>query len=273
MHTPSPASCVARRREGRVLVLTFTSGPKANPLHAAMQRDLIAALDEAALDTTVGALVLTGGGRTFCVGADLSAMGEVGPPGSPESIGNQTADGMLALTNPLVMRLRRFPVPVVCALNGAAAGAGVGLALSADFTIGAASAMLLLSFMPKLGIAPDMGCSWYLSRRLGPARAAALLLLGDPIGSAEAAQSGLIHQCVPDAELMPQALALAHRLSRLPAHAAPEIRAIVDEAWSQPLPAQLALEAARQRVLLDGPAFAEGVAAFLARREPVFPSR
>lgn len=270
---PVPPSTVTRRQAGRVCVLEMASAPKANPLTLPLQRDLLAALDQVAGDPAVGALVLTGAGRTFCVGADLSSMGGGGAPGTPTSVGNRVGDGMLELTNPLVRKLRDFPVPVIIALNGAAAGAGVGLALSGDVLVAAASSFLYLPFMPKLGIVPDMGSSWFLTRQLGPARAAALMLTGERIGAPQAQQWGLAHEMVPDEALMAHCQALAERLAALPAHAAREIRALVGAAQVNTLVAQLDHEAARQRVLIDDPAFAEGVQAFLDKREPVFAPR
>ncbi|ROZ68756.1 enoyl-CoA hydratase-related protein [Ramlibacter sp. WS9] len=261
---------VSRRHEGRICVLTLCTGPKANPLTIAVQRDLLAILGEVSGDPSVGALVLTGAGRTFCTGADLSSMGEAGPPGSPTSVGNTTGDVMRELTNPLVLKLRDFPVPVVIALNGAAAGAGVGLALSGDFLLAGSSAFFYLPFMPNLGIVPDMGSSWFLTRQLGVARATALMLLGERLPAEQARQWGLVHAVVPDGELLAQAMMLAARLAALPAGAAREIRALVDAALSNTLPAQLDLEAARQRVLIDGPDFAEGVRAFIGKRPPLF---
>ncbi|HDR8982678.1 enoyl-CoA hydratase-related protein [Burkholderia vietnamiensis] len=271
--TADRQSSVVLSQEGRVRVMTFTSAPKANPLTPELQRDLLSALDEAAADSSVGAVVLTGSGRTFCVGADLSAMDRHAPPGSADSVGNRTADMMAELTNPLVLKMRQLPVPVVCAINGAAAGAGVGLALSGDFTLAAQSSFFLFPFMPNLGIVPDMGSSWYLTRRLGPMRASAVMLLGDRVNAVMAAEWGLIHRSIPDDLLLSEAVALAQRLARLPAHAVGEIRAIVDLALEQPLETQLEYEAARQRELIDRPTFDEGARAFMEKRAPVFPHR
>jgi 2-(1,2-epoxy-1,2-dihydrophenyl)acetyl-CoA isomerase len=127
--------------------------------------------------------------------------------------------------------------------------------------------------MAKLGIVPDVGSSWFYQRLLGSARAAALTLLGDRLPAEKAAQWGLVWDCVDDTALMPDAMALAHRLARLPAHAALETRRVYDAAAVNTLAQQLHYEAERQRELLDRPAFAEGVQAFLDKRPPVFPPR
>jgi 2-(1,2-epoxy-1,2-dihydrophenyl)acetyl-CoA isomerase len=139
-------------------------------------------------------------------------------------------------------------VPVVAAVNGAAAGAGVALALAADLTVAARSAYFYLPFMPRLGIVPDMGTTWFLEHRIGRARAVAVTMLGDRIPAEQAAQWGLVWACVDDAALRGHALALAQRLSRLPSHAALEVRQAYAAAAGHSLQVQLAYEAGRQRV-------------------------
>ena len=162
---------------------------------------------------------------------------------------------------------------MLAAVNGPCAGAGVGLALAADIVLTARSAYFFLSFMPRLGIVPDLGSTWFLERFVGRPRAVAMSLLGDRISGELAAQWGLVWACVDDAQLESQALAMAQRLASLPAHAAQEIRQVFDHAAQQDLPAQLRLEAERQRELIDRPEFHEGVQAFLQKREPRFPPR
>ena len=147
------------------------------------------------------------------------------------------------------------------------------LALAADVVIAARSAYFYLPFMPKLGIVPDMGSSWFIPRLLGAARATALTLLGERLSAEDAAQAGLIWRCVDDAALPAEARATAQRLAALPAHAALETRRCLDLAATSTLEQQLAYEAARQRELLDRPEFEEGVAAFVAKREPVYRPR
>ncbi len=256
-------------RVGAVALLRLNIPARLNPLTMPLQQDLRAALAGLREDRTVRALLLTGSGKGFCVGADLGAMS----PPATGSLGEQTADAMEALSNRLIEDLRTLPFPVVSAVNGACAGAGVGLALAADVVLAARSAYFYLPFMPRLGIVPDLGTTWFLERFVGRARATALSLLGDRLGAEQAAQWGLIWQCVDDGMLAEQALALAQRLAALPAHAAPEIRAIQQQAGQQTLVEQLRSEAGRQRELIDRPEFAEGVRAFLEKREPVFPPR
>jgi 2-(1,2-epoxy-1,2-dihydrophenyl)acetyl-CoA isomerase len=258
-------------RQGEVLLVRIVNSARMNPLTEQLQCELLAHLESVTADTSVRALVLTGDGKAFCVGADLASMGR--QPANGKTLGQETADIMRQGTNRLVLALRALPVPVVVALNGTAAGAGVGLALAGDITIGAKSAYFLMPFFPKLGIVPDMGSSYFLEHRIGRARAMGAALLGDKLGAAEAASWGLIWGCVDDEALEAESLSLAKRLAGMPAHAVLEARALFDAAARNELPAQLDYEADRQGVLIDGPAFAEGARAFVERREPRFPGR
>lgn len=254
-------------REGDVAILSLHVPTRLNPITLDIQRGLRDRLARLCDEGTTRALVLTGSGKAFCVGADLSSMG---PAEGGRSLGQRTADTMAELSNRLIADIRALPFPVVSAVNGPAAGAGVGLALSADVVVAARSAYFYLPFMPRLGIVPDLGTTWFLERSIGRARAVALTLLGDRLSAEQAAQWGLVWACVDDAVLRQEALAIAQRLARLPAHAAREIRNAYESAGNVPLEAQMHYEAERQRELIDRPEFAEGVKAFGEKREPVF---
>ena len=258
--------------DGEVAVITLDNPARMNPMTHSLQLGLRELFARVAADTSVRALLITGSGRAFCAGADLSGMGS-GTAGDPRSLGQRSADQMHALSNRVIQDLRALPVPVVSAVNGACAGAGVGIALAADITLAGRSAYFYLPFMAKLGIVPDLGTTWFIQHRLGSARAAALTLLGDRLPAEQAAQWGLIWQCVDDAALADEALALARQLAGLPAHAALETRRALEAATHHTLDWQLAYEAERQRELLDTPDFAEGVAAFLGKRPAKFPPR
>jgi 2-(1,2-epoxy-1,2-dihydrophenyl)acetyl-CoA isomerase len=258
-------------RDGDVAIAVFTNPDKLNPLTEELLRGLSDLLHQVHADPTLRALVLTGEGKAFCVGADLTGFGPVA--GDPRSLGNRTADTMETLSNRVIMQLQALPVPVIGAINGPTAGAGVGLALAADVTIAARSAYFYLPFVPRMGIVPDLGTTWFLEHRIGRARAVALTMLGDRLPAEQAAQWGLIWACVDDTKLRDEARALAARLARLPAHATTETRGAFAAAAGNSLQAQLAYEAARQRVLIDRPEFSEGVRAFIERRDPVFPRR
>jgi len=262
---------VRLERDGDVAVIRLVNTAKLNPLTVPMQVELRAALAEVRGDPSYRSVLLTGEGKGFCVGADLSGMGR--PDGDPRTLGAWTADMMTEQSTPLVLDLRSMPVPVVCGLNGAAAGAGVGLALAADVVVAARSAYFLMPFVPKLGLVPDLGSTWFLERLVGRSRATALTLLGERLSAEEAARWGLVWLCVDDADFAAQSLALAQRLARLPAHGIGETRRAYDSAASSDLATQLAYETGRQREMIDRPEFLEGVAAFQQKREPSFAPR
>jgi 2-(1,2-epoxy-1,2-dihydrophenyl)acetyl-CoA isomerase len=255
-------------RHDRVAILTLDNPDRLNPITAAQQKGLRTLLAEVARDRDLGVLVLTGAGRAFSSGADLTGT----TPGTEDgqSLGQRAADSMHAVLNRVVTDLRGLPIPVVCAINGVAAGGGLGYALAGDIVIAARSASFYLPFMARLGIVPDVGSSWFYQRLLGTARATALTLLGEKLSAERAAQWGLVWACVDDEQLMPEALSIARRLAELPAHAALETRRVFEAAASNTLPQQLHYEAERQRELLDRPEFAEGVRAFLEKRVPRF---
>jgi len=256
--------------EGGIVTLTLNLPHKLNPIAKELQEALRDALARVAEDRSVSAVVLTGAGKAFCVGADLKSLGNRTPG---QSTGDQTAEWMQSLSNPLILSLRDLPVPVVCAVNGPAAGAGVGLALACDVVLAGKSAYFYLPFLSKLGIVPDLGCTWFLPRLIGPARAMGLALLDDKLDAERAAQWGLIWQCLDDDLLQLKAQQIAQRLARLPAHAVHEARAAFEHAGPHTLPEQLHYESERQRVLIERPEFAEGVAAFIGKRAASFPAR
>lgn len=257
-------------RKGDIALLHLNQPERLNPLGLALQQGLRERFTELANDRSVRALIITGSGKAFCVGADLSAMQS---SDSGKTLGEQSCDTMLSLSNRIIEDIRNLPFPVVSAVNGPCAGAGVGLALAADLVIAARSAYFFLSFMPRLGIVPDLGSTWFLERMLGRPRAVGMAMLGDRVCAQQALDWGMIWSCVDDSALMQEALQLAERLSRLPAHAAMEIRRAFDSAAQHDLSTQLQYEARRQRDLIDKPEFAEGVSAFLNKREPKFPGR
>lgn len=260
---------------GEIALIVLQDSARMNPLGRTLQLRLRELLAEVREDTSLRALVLTAEGRGFCVGADLSSMdgAQGGAQADGRTLGEQTADNMQQLSNRLILDLQQLPVPVVCAINGAAAGAGVGLALAGDVALAARSSYFYLPFLPRLGIVPDLGTTWFIERRLGRARALGLSLLGDRLGAQQAADWGLVWACVDDEALREQALATAARLARLPAGAVLEARRALDHAAAATLEQQLHYEAERQRELVGAPAFMEGVQAFVQKREPVFAPR
>ncbi|MEO5738930.1 MAG: enoyl-CoA hydratase-related protein [Variovorax sp.] len=263
-------SAVLYEVEDGIATLTLNLPTKLNPIAKDLQLALRDALARVAGDRSVRAVVLTGAGKAFCAGADLSAMQT---PDTGKTLGDETADWMQSLSNPLISAMRSLPVPVVCAINGAAAGAGVGIALAGDVVLAARSAYFYLSFLPRLGLVPDLGCTWFIPRLVGPARAMGMALLDQRVSADKAAQWGLIWDCVEDDLLLLEAQKTAQRLARLPSHAVLEARKAFAASERHTLDEQLHYESERQREMIMKPSFGEGVAAFLQKRPPAFAGR
>jgi 2-(1,2-epoxy-1,2-dihydrophenyl)acetyl-CoA isomerase len=260
-------------RDG-VAVVALNEPQRMNPLSETIQSGLLDALSRIHEDRSVRAMLLTGNGRGFCVGADLKDFSHrADHPAGQESLGSYVGKMMEEKASPIVRGLRTLPVPVICAVNGAAAGGGFGLALAADVVIAARSAYFYLPFVPALGVIPDMGAMWVAVRTIGRARAAALALTGNRLSAEQAEQWGLIWSSVNDDQLMPEAMNLAQQLAALPAHAIGEMRDLLDAAETNSIDEQLSLESARQRELIDGESFREGLNAFRERRKAVFRGR
>lgn len=254
-----------------VRTLTLNRPASLNSFNAALHAQLLQALNEAAEAAGVRCVLLTGAGRGFCAGQDLTDP-SVAPASSP---GEQPPDlGRLiqGFYAPLVQRLRSMPVPTVAAVNGVAAGAGANLALNCDLVIAAESASFIQAF-GKIGLIPDTGGTWLLPHLVGRARALGLAMLGDKLPAAEAQRIGLIWRCVPDAQLQPQALALAQQLAAMPLKALVATRRCIDAALRVNLEEALEAESSTQRLLGQGHDYSEGVAAFKDRRTPRFTDR
>lgn len=213
------------------------------------------------------AVLITGAGRGFCAGADLA---ESGGRGGDMTTGQGVAHGMTYRFNPMMREIYELQKPIVAAVNGITAGGGVGLALAADIVIAGKSASFVQVFGPRLGLIPDLGCTWQLPRLVGRARALGLALTGDKLPAETAAEWGLIWKCVEDDALMREARAIATKLAKGPANAFAEIRKAVDAGAQNDYAEQLAYERDVQGMLGDHPNFAEGVKAFLTKREPEF---
>jgi 2-(1,2-epoxy-1,2-dihydrophenyl)acetyl-CoA isomerase len=258
-------------RQGAVCQLTLNRPQSLNAFTAAMHGELMAALDQAAGDTSVRCVVLTGAGRGFCAGQDLAD-----PAMAPDPKHPQTPRDIGALIEahykPLALRLRSMPVPVLAAVNGVAAGAGANAALNCDVVVAARSASFIQAFA-RIGLIPDCGGTWLLPRLVGRARALGLSLLGDKLSAEDAARMGLIWQCVDDVALTASVQALAERLAQMPIKALVATRKALDEAMLLPYGAALDAEAKLQREMGYGADHREGTAAFLQKRPPVFRDR
>jgi 2-(1,2-epoxy-1,2-dihydrophenyl)acetyl-CoA isomerase len=241
-------------------LITLNRPEQLNALTVEMAEALIAALDAAEADECCRAVLLTGAGRGFCAGQDLNAITDL----DPEEIGD-----LLDHYNPLVVKLRDLPLPVVCAVNGVAAGAGANLALACDVVLAAKSASFVQAFA-RVGLVPDCGGTWFLPRLVGIARARALAMLAEPLPAATAAEWGMIWQAVDDERLMAEAHALAARLAQGPTAALALIKQALDESADNDLDEQLDLERDLQEEAAEHPDHAEGLRAFLEKRPPVF---
>ena len=251
----------------RIASITLNRPDKLNSLTGAMMLELFSALGLAAQDTDAGSVVLTGAGRAFCAGQDLAD-----PSMSPKAGSNEPADiGDVVDTfySPLVRRLRAMPKPVVCAVNGVAAGAGANIALACDIVVAVETASFIQPFC-KLGLVPDAGGTWLLPQLVGRARAMGLALLGDKLSAAQAQEWGLIWKCVATADFESEVGKLARTLAAGPTRGYVRTREAIDTAATSTLDAQLDLEASLQRELGNSQDYAEGVKAFIAKRPPVF---
>lgn len=251
-------------RDGEIATLLLCNPSKLNALtgqHYERMRDLIATIRR---DPSIRALVLTGQGRAFCAGADLNFLGSSGE--TQRTRGEVISDLMWSACNPLILEIQALPIPVLTSLNGAVAGAGVGIALAADVVIAARSAYFYLPFASKLGILPDLGSTWFLPRLAGRARSMGMAMLGDKIDAEQALKWGLIWACVDDSALQSETEALARRIAQLPRSMALELREAFRQSEVNGLAGQLDYERKRQSELLDGAAFNAAVSTFTAAR-------
>jgi 2-(1,2-epoxy-1,2-dihydrophenyl)acetyl-CoA isomerase len=244
--------------------VTLNRPDRLNSFTAKMHEELRDALAKVRGDTSARVLLLTGAGRGFCAGQDLSDRA-VAPGDAPVDLGASIE----ANYRPLVLALQSFPMPVVCAVNGVAAGAGANIALACDIVVAAKSASFIQAFC-KIGLIPDSGGTFFLPRLVGTARAMGLALLGDRLSALQAADWGLIWKCVEDAELEATVDALLAQLAQAPTRGLVATRRALHASSTATLEAQLDLERDLQRELGYSADYREGVAAFLAKRPPQF---
>jgi 2-(1,2-epoxy-1,2-dihydrophenyl)acetyl-CoA isomerase len=247
--------------------LTLNRPDRLNSFNTLMHAEVQDALGTLQRDGTARVLVLTGAGRGFCAGQDLGDR-VVAPGGAPPDLGASIERGY----KPLILALRRLPLPIIAAVNGVAAGAGANIALACDLVIAARSATFIQAFS-RIGLVPDSGGTWLLPRLVGHARAMGLALLGEKLPAEQAAQWGLIWRCVDDGELASEIDALARQLAAAPTRGLARTRQALLEGWGRTLEQQLDIERDYQQELGHSADYAEGVAAFMEKRVPQFTGR
>ena len=247
--------------------LTLNRPERMNSFNDAMHAEVRDALARVQGDAALRVLLLTGAGRGFCAGQDLGDRA-VAPGSEPVDLGASIERNY----RPLVLALRRLPLPVVCAVNGVAAGAGANIALACDIVIAAKSASFIQAFS-KIGLIPDSGGTYFLPRLVGTARAMGLALLGERLIAEQAAEWGLIWQCVDDAELSSTVEKLLRTLAGAPTAGLAATKRALYAAAGNSLETQLDLERDLQRVLGRSDDYREGVTAFTAKRAPRFGGR
>jgi len=233
-----------------------------NSIHTAMSDEIQEVLAHTAREREIRAVLLTGAGRGFCAGQDLD---EVRPGGTVNDFAAHARNAY----SPIVRGLRALEKPVICAVNGVAAGAGANLALACDLVLAAEDASFVQVFA-KIGLVPDTGGSFFLPRLVGMARATALAMLAEKITAAQAVEIGLIYRACPAASLTEEASKLAIHLAAQPTFGLGLTKRLLNAAWINDLETQLELEAECQGAAGRSADYAEGVAAFLAKRKPVF---
>jgi len=248
-----------------VATVTLNRPDRLNALNEDIHTGLRAAFSRIETDETIRAVLLTGAGRGFCAGADLMQ--------SLAGVQSTTKRDLGATLerdyNPLIRRMRALPKPIVTAINGVAAGAGMNIGLAGDIILAARSASFTQAFI-RIGLLPDAGGTYFLPRLIGDARARALAMLGDTITAEQAEQYGLIYKLFDDAQLHEEALKLAQNLAAKPTQALAAMKSALNEAALNTLDAQLDLERDLQRKLGYTPDFAEGVTAFIEKRPAQF---
>jgi len=247
--------------EAGVARLTLNRPERLNSFTSAMHAEVRAALSEVTPANGARVLVLTGAGRGFCAGQDLSD--------EAVAAGADLGAAIERDYRPLILALRALPLPVIAAVNGVAAGAGANIALACDIVVAARSASFVQAFC-KLGLVPDSGGTWTLPRLAGPARALGLALTGEKLSAEKAAEWGLIWRVVDDAELKPAVEQMAAQFAVAPTRGLARTKQALYESWGRSLEGQLDIERDYQRELGRSADYQEGVRAFMEKRAPKF---
>ena len=247
-----------------VAKLTLNRPDRLNSFNVQMHEELQSALDDIATDGSSRCVVLTGAGRGFCAGQDLGDRAVSADQAAPD-----LGMSVEKFYNPLIRRLTNLKMPVICALNGVAAGAGASVVMACDIVVAASSASFILSFA-KVGLVPDSGSSWHFARAVGLPRAKAMAMLGNKVSATQAEQWGLIYQVVDDDKLTETTDELSTHLAKQPTEALANIKELVHTAFDFSLNEQLERERKAMQHLGRSDDYREGVASFMEKREPNF---
>jgi 2-(1,2-epoxy-1,2-dihydrophenyl)acetyl-CoA isomerase len=248
-------------KSGAVLTITLNRPDRYNALTETMHRELGEAFKEAAKDVEVRAVILTGAGKAFCSGQDLKEI--------KDTPGRNLGDSLRKNFNPNVLRIRQLEKPVLCALNGVAAGAGMSFALACDMIIAAKSASMIQSFI-NVGLVPDSGSTWFLARSLGYHRAFEIATSGRKLEVKQLEELGLVQEVVADADVLPRTRELAAKYAAAPTKAIGLIKRGLNRMFTAGLEKSLEYEAFLQEIAGMSGDYTEGVAAFNEKRNPQF---
>ncbi len=255
---------IVLEKENGVAKLTLNRPDRLNSFNVQMHQELQAALDDVATDQESRCLLITGAGRGFCAGQDLNDRAVSADDEAPD-----LGMSVEKFYNPLIRRVINLKMPVICGLNGVAAGAGASLVMACDIVVAAKSASFILSFA-KVGLIPDSGSSWHFARAVGLPRAKAMAMLGTKVKAEQAEQWGLIYKVVDDDILHEETNQMALYLAKQPTEALANIKQLVHTAFDFSLNEQLERERQAMQHLGRSHDYREGVAAFMEKREPEF---
>lgn len=252
---------ILTEKKENVWVVRLNRPDKFNSFNRPMALALLKVLKEAAADSAARCVLLTGEGKAFCAGQDLSEAIDPAGPGIRKIVEEHY--------NPIILAIRNLPKPVIAAVNGVAAGAGANIALACDIVVAAKSAGFIQAFS-KIGLIPDSGGTYTLPRLVGLNLASALMITGDKLSAEDARTFGMVYRVYEDAEMMAQAFALAKQAASLPTKAIANTKVLLNRTYSSSLEEQLAAERDLQVISAASHDYSEGVKAFLEKRKPVF---
>ncbi len=254
-------SLILSERKNKVTVITFNRADKFNSFNREMALQLHKALDEAEADKNCRAIILTGTGKAFCAGQDLSEAIDPNGPGISRIVTEHY--------NPIILRLRKIEKPIIAAVNGVAAGAGANIALACDIVVAASSSSFIQAFS-KIGLIPDSGGTFYLPRLIGFQMASALMITGEKVLAKDALSMGMIYKVFEDDVFVEETLKFATTLSDMPTHGIALTKKLLNESYSNNLEQQLILEGKIQTEATLSYDYKEGVNSFLEKRKPEF---